>query len=143
MSNTMLERMKAYLESPEGKKATKEWAQKIKREDSRKENNRMRMRKMFSDKESFDALMEKICAKHNDAYEDRCYEKGYMPHPMNILYAIHEVADEEGRDHPPLDGFTENFPSDIVTYMGWQFAVTYGQGSVTSVYKDKELIVRL
>jgi hypothetical protein len=143
MANKMLEELKAFMESPEGKKAMEEFANEMQRKDEREENNRMRMRKMFSDKESFDSLMEKICAKHNDAYEDRCYAKGYMPHPMNILYAIHEVADEEGIDHPPLDDFTDSFPSDIVSYMGWQFAITYGQGSVTSVYKNKELVVRL
>lgn len=43
----------------------------------------------------------------------------------------------------PLDGMTENFPSIIYNYMGWQFAITQGQGAVMSIYKNKKLIFRI
>lgn len=144
MGNNMLEKLKEFLDSEEGKVSMEKFAQKMEFKETRNRLNRARMRKMFKgNQESFDVLMYKIIAKHDDAYEDHCYAKGYQPHPMNILDAIHQVADEEGTDHPPLDSFTESFPSDIVTYMDWQFAYTHGQGTVTSVYKNKELLLRL
>ena len=143
MANNMLEKLREFLDSPEGQASMEKFAQDMAFKDSLQEAQRIRMRKMFHDQESFNTLMEKICAKHDDAYEDRCYAKGYMPYPMHILQTIHNIADHEGVDHEPLDSFTESFPSDIVSYMGWQFAYTHGQGTVTSVYKDKELIVSL
>lgn len=139
----MLQKLQEFLDSPEGQASIEKFAQDMAFKEELQNKQRIRMRKMYHDQESFDILMEKICAKHNDAYVDRCYSRGYMPYPMNILGVIHDIADHEGVDHEPLDSFTEGFPSDIVTYMGWQFAVTHGQGSVTSVYKGKELIVRL
>ena len=144
MGNNMLEKLREFLDSPEGIASMKKFAQEMELRENQAKTNRARMRKMFKgNKESFDALMYKIIEKHDDAYIDRCYSRGCMPEPMNVLYAIHEVADEEGVDHPPLDSFTESFPSDIVTYMDWQFAYTHGQGTVTSVYKNKELLLRL
>ena len=47
-----------------------------------------------------------------------------------------------GTEIEPIDGFTENFSSMIYNYYGYQFAITHGQGSVLSIYKDKELIYR-
>jgi hypothetical protein len=144
MGNNMLEKLKGFLESEEGQRSMEKFAQEMKFKESRNQNNRARMRKMFKgNQESFDKLMYKIIAKHNDTYEDLCFAKGYQPYPMNILNAIHQVADEEGTDHAPLDEFTKKFPSDIVTYMNWQFAYTHGQVTVTSVYKNKELLLRL
>jgi hypothetical protein len=144
MGNNMLEKLKEFLDSSEGQESMEKFAQKLKFKETRNRLNRARIRKMFKgNQESFDALMYKIIAKHNDAYKNLCYDRGYEPYPMNILDAIHQVADEEGNDHPPLDSFTENWPSDIVTYMGWQFACTNGQGTVISVYKNKELLLRL
>jgi len=144
MGNNMLEKLREFLDSPEGQVSMEKFAAEMLLREEQGKSNRARMRKMFKgNKESFDILMHKIIAKHDDAYIDRWYSKGCMPQPMNVLYAIHEVADEEGTDHPPLDSFTESFPSDIVTYMDWQFAYTHGQGTVTSVYKNKELLLRL
>ena len=143
MANDMLEKLKAFMESPEGEIAMQKFAAKMKREDERKESHRLRMEKMFTDQESFDILMHKICDMHDDAYDDACYKKGYMPHPNNVLYAMMSVFEEHGSDTEPIDGLTESFPSELIEYRGWQIAYTFGQGTCISVYKNKELMVRL
>lgn len=143
MANDMLERLQAFMDSPEGEIAMKQFGEEMKRKEERKTANRLRMEKMFTDQESFDILMHKICDMHDNAYDDACYKKGYMPHPNNVLYAIMSVIEEHGTDVPPLDGLTESFSSELIEYMGWQIAYTYGQGTCISVYKNKELMVRL
>jgi hypothetical protein len=143
MANDMLEKLKAFMESPEGEIAMQKFGEEMKRKEERETANRLRMEKMFTDQESFDIIMHKICDMHDDAYEDACYAKGYMPHPNNVLYAMMSVFEEHGSDTQPLDGLTESFPSELIEYRGWQIAYTFGQGTCISVYKNKELMVRL
>jgi hypothetical protein len=143
MANDMLEKLKAFMESPEGEIAMQKFGEEMKRKEERETANRLRMEKMFTDQESFEILMQKICDMHDRAYEDACYKKGYMPHPNNVLYAMMSVFEEHGTDVPPIDGLTESFPSELVEYMGWQVAYTHGQGTCITVYKNKELMVRL
>ena len=87
--------------------------------------------------------MKRICDKHDEAYENRCRKKGYQPYPMQILDTMHDIAECEGMDCESLDGLTEDFHSYICSFMNWQFAVTHGQGSVLSIYHNRELLVRL
>ena len=143
MANDMLEKLKAFLDSPEGEIAMQEFADEMNRKDDREIANRLRMEKMFTDQESFDILMYKICDMHDDTYKDSCYKKGYIPYPNNVLSAMMNVFEEHGEDMPPLDELTEKFSSELIEYRGWQLAYTYGQGTAISVYKNKELLVRL
>ena len=52
------------------------------------------------------------------------------------------LSEIEGKECKPVDDFTDNFPSSIYSYKGWQFAVTHGQGSVCSIYYKKKLMYR-
>ena len=97
---------------------------------------------MFSDKKSFDSLMERMLIKNGDDWQSKCYDNGKMPYPTKILSVIHDIADRDGVDHEGIDEFTTDWPCDICSYMGWQFAVTHGQGSVLSVYRSGELMLR-
>lgn len=143
MSKDMLEKLQAFLESPEGVIAMDEFGEKMKRESELKEAQCLRVESMFVDQESFDFLMQKICDMHNKKYEDACYKKGYVPYPNNVLSAMINVIEKHGSDVESLDTLTEKFPSEIVEYMGWQIGYTHGQGTCISVYKNKELIIRL
>jgi hypothetical protein len=58
---------------------------------------------------------------------------------MNLMW---ELASLEGLEIDPIDGLTENFPSYIYDYYGYQFAITHGQGSMLSVYRQNELRYR-
>jgi len=76
---------------------------------------------------------EKYDKKHWAAYTDRSL------HIMNLMW---ELASANGTEIESLDGLTENFPSMIYDYYGYQFAITHGQGSVLSVYRQNELRYR-
>lgn len=114
----------------------------LERKVQRKQRNIERIKKSFSDNDSFNILMNKILDKHSEELADRFYKNGIQPHPLNILYSIFDMVENEGEQIKPFDDFTINFPSSVFEYMNWQFAITHGQGSVCSVYFNKELIYR-
>jgi len=121
-----LEDMVAYFKKKEKKKAV----------------NTDRMRKFFNDEESFSNLMERVIKKHDDRWVDVCYKKNVMPHPWHILYSIYDIVEKEGIEVKPLDGLTSCFPSVLIEYMNWTFAITHGQGSVLSIYRKGQLVYR-
>ena len=139
----MVERLKAFLESEDGKESSRKFAEKMLFKRELKKKHIEKIKKMFHDQETFNILVNKILNRHDDAYVDKCYKNGYMPHPMNLLYSLFDLANIEGVElTESLDDLTENWPSEIHEYMDWQFAVTHGQGSVCSVYYKKELMYR-
>jgi hypothetical protein len=119
-----------------------EMAKSMKMHADRRLNNMQRMKKFYQDEESFSALMERIIKKHDDRWRSICYAKSIEPYPWYILYSVYDIAEDEGVEVDAVDGLTENFPSFLVEYMGWVFAITHGQGSVLSIYKDKVLMYR-
>jgi hypothetical protein len=58
---------------------------------------------------------------------------------MDLMW---ELAQNYGTEIEPIDSLTENFPSTIYDYYGYQFAITHGQGSVLSVYRQNDLRYR-
>jgi hypothetical protein len=138
----MVEELKKFLETEEGKESIKKFAEKINFESELKIKNTDRIKKMFNNQETFDLLVNRILEKHNDNWKDHCYKKGVMPYPWELLYSLFDLAEMQGKDIDPIDDLTKNFPSSIFTYNDWQFAITHGQGSVCSVYYKKELMYR-
>lgn len=137
---SFLDQLKKLLEDPDFIQRSKDHF-KIKFE--RKETNKKRISKFFSDDVSFGELILKIISKHDDRWTDLCHKKSVEPYPWNILYSVCDIVEEEGNEVEPLDGLTENFPSTLLEYRGWIFAWTYGQGTCLSIYdKNKELIYR-
>lgn len=138
--NEMLEKLKTLLDSPE---VMNNFFEKIKFKKELEKKHIEKIKKMFHDQETFNNLVNKILNKHDNDYVNKCYKNGYMPHPMNLLYSLFDLAELEGTVlTESLDGLTENFPSQIMEYMDWQFAITDGQGSICSVYYKKELKYR-
>jgi hypothetical protein len=115
----------------------------FKEKEAKKNIDSGRMKRFFSDDDSFGDLLIKVIEKHDDRWTDLCYKNGYEPYPWNILYSICNIVEAEGTEVGPVDGLTENFPSSLFQYRGWIFAWTHGQGTVLSIYdKEKELIYR-
>jgi hypothetical protein len=137
-----VDEFKEFLDSPEGKQSVDNFVKKLDFEKKLKINNMNRIKKMFSDQKTFDVLVNRIIGKLDEKYRDKCYSKGYIPHPSNLLYSVFDLAIEEGEEIGPLDGLTKNFSSDIYQYKKWQFAITFGQGACSSVYYKKELKYR-
>ena len=130
-----------FMESDEGRKSMTEYVKKLIFKDDLKAANVVRIKKMFTDQKSFNLLVNKIIGKHNDAWIDRCHKKGVESYPWELMYTLFKLA-EEGKIIKPIDGFTDNFPSQIYSYKSWQFAITHGQGAVCSIYYKKKLKYR-
>jgi hypothetical protein len=136
------EKMLEYMNSPEGEKAMKEYFHKLYEREQIKINRAEKLLQRYGvcDDSTFDYLMldilekqEKYDARHYDTYTDRAL------HIMDLMW---EIASLKGVEIEPIDGLTENFPSAVYDYYGYQFAITHGQGSVLSVYRQKELRYR-
>jgi hypothetical protein len=134
-----LHEMQDFLADPA---KVQEMIEHFKKKESVRRVNMDRMRKFFDSDESFGELVRRIISKHDTRWTDACYKNGIMPHPWNILYSVHDIVEAEGEEVKPLDGLTRNFPSVLIEYRGWTFAITHGQGSVLSVYEGETLVYR-
>lgn len=143
--NGQYKTFREFLESDEGKSSISDFVAEMALKQERKQINVERIKKFYDgDQEFFDRLMDRIEKRHDDRWDDVCYKNGYEPYPWEVLYSVFDLARVDGVQlTTPLDGLTENFPSEIYEYMGWQFAVTFGQGSVMSIYHNKNLKFRI
>ncbi len=131
-----------FLETPEGEKTMVDYFRKLMEREQILIGRAEKLLQRYGvcDDSTFDYLMldilekqEKYDARHYDTYTDRAL------HIMNLMW---EIASLHGVEIEPFDGLTENFPSTVYDYYGYQFAITHGQGSVLSVYRQKELRYR-
>ena len=136
------QKMSDFIDSPEGKAWMEEYGKKLKFEYDLKNINVERLKKMFTDQKSFNSLVNKILDKHDESWIKKCYDKSVQPHPKILLYTLFDLVEKEGKPIKPIDGLTENFSSQVITYKSWQFAITMGQGAVCSVYYRKKLKYR-
>ena len=136
------EKMLEYMNSPEGEKAMKEYFHKLyeKERIQLERANKLLQRYGVCDDSTFDYLMLDILEKQ-EKYDERHYST-YTDRSLHVMNLMWELASLNGTEIEPIDGLTENFPSAIYDYYGYQFAMTHGQGSVLSVYRQKELRYR-
>ena len=138
----MIEQLREWFDSDKGRKHMEEYVKELLFKDNLKDRNIYRLKNMFTSQKSFNLLVNKIIEKHDNAWRGRCYEKGVQPYPWELMYALFNLAEKEGSECGPVDGLTDNFPSSIYSFKGWQFAITQGQGAVMSVYYRKKLMYR-
>jgi hypothetical protein len=137
---SLAQKLKDHLESPEGKLSMENYFSKIQKRDEVEVTRAFRIKEHFTDLTSFNTLMEFVLDRQNK-YDARHY-KTYSDKPLHVTNLIWKLASNEGNEINAIDGLTENFSSMIYDYFGWQFAITHGQGSVLSIYKNKELMYR-
>jgi hypothetical protein len=132
----------AYMKSPEGQKAMEDYFEKLAERDriQRERAQKIKQKWGVCDDATFDDLMLTILKKQ-EKYDERHYST-YTDRSLHIMNLMWELASLEGLEIDPIDGLTENFPSYIYDYYGYQFAITHGQGSVLSVYRQNELRYR-
>jgi hypothetical protein len=130
------------MKSPEGQKAMEDYFEKLAEKDriQRERAQKIKQKWGVCDDATFDDLMLTILKKQ-EKYDERHYST-YTDRSLHIMNLMWELASLEGLEIDPIDGLTENFPSYIYDYYGYQFAITHGQGSVLSVYHQNELIYR-
>jgi hypothetical protein len=137
---SLAHRLKDHLESPEGELSMKTYFNKIEIRNAIERARAQRIKNHFTDETSFTTLMQFVIERQNK-YDARQY-MAYTERPMRFTNLIWELASIEGQEIDAIDMLTENFPSTVYDYFGWQFAISHGQGSVLSIYKNKELIYR-
>lgn len=141
-TKSLVQRLKEHLESPEGQKSMEDYFKKLAEKDriQMERANKLLQRYGVCDDSTFDYLMLDILEKQ-EKYDERHYST-YTDRSLHIMNLMWELASANGTEIEPLDGLTENFSSMIYDYYGYQFAITHGQGSVLSVYRQNELRYR-
>ena len=120
-----------------------EMVDRLKSREEKKFKNMQRISNFFSDNKSFEEVLLRIISKHDERWTDICSSRNVQPHPWEILYAVFNIVEVEGKEVDPVDALTENFPSMLLEYREHIIAWTHGQGTCLSIYnKNKELIYR-
>jgi len=139
-ANETLKQGLEWMKSPAGQKSMEEYFEKLAKKDAIERARAQRIKDHFTNAKEFDQIMQRVLKKQ-DIYDARHY-KTYSERPLHVTNLLWELASSEGNEIDPIDGLTESFPSGIYDYFGYQFAITHGQGSVLSIYKNKECIYR-
>ena len=141
-TKSLAQRLKEHLESPAGQKSMEDYFKKLAEKDriQMERANKLLERYGVCDDSTFDYLMIDIFVKQERS--DQKHYNTYSDRPLHLMNLMWELASTYGTEIEPLDGLTENFSSMIYDYYGYQFAITHGQGSVLSVYRQKELRYR-
>lgn len=141
-ANETLKQGLEWLKGPEGQKSMEDYFNKLSQRDAIEQTRAKRLLEMYGvcDDSTFDYLMLDILVKQ-EKYDQRHYND-YSDRTLHIMNLMWEIASMEGVEIDPIDGLTENFPSMVYDFYGYQFAITHGQGSVLSVYRQNELRYR-
>lgn len=141
-TKSLAQRLSEYLDSPEGQKEMEDYFNKLAEKDRIQMERAKKLLEMYGvcDDSTFDYLMLDILKKQ-ERY-DKKHWATYTDRPLHIMNLMWEIASSEGQEIDPIDDLTENFSSMVYDYYGYQFAITHGQGSVLSVYRQKELRYR-
>ena len=141
-ANETLKNGLEWLKSPAGQKSMEDYFKKLAEKDriQMERANKLLERYGVCDDSTFDYLMIDIFVKQERS--DQKHYNTYSDRPLHLMNLMWELASTYGTEIEPLDGLTENFSSMIYDYYGYQFAITHGQGSVLSVYRQNELRYR-
>ena len=137
-----IDQIDKWFDDPDNVAKAEAWFAKIEEKEriQLERANKLLERYGVCDDATFDDLMLEILDKQT--ISDEAHYKSYTERPLNITNLIWELAQEYGTVVEPLDDFTENFPSTVYDYYGYQFSITHGQGSVLGIYKHGELRYR-
>jgi hypothetical protein len=132
MGNQMLENLKAFLETDEGKESIERWGEKLRRADEHKDRWAEKFKQRCES--DIDGSIEKLLAKYDSKeYRDKEYGKGREP-MEDLLWVALEYAEkycEECTDEKYLNMFTGS-----AYYIGsYVIQVMNGQGSVIRIDK--------
>ena len=132
-----LEKLKEFLDSPEGAESIKRFHQEIEDTENRKKRNAMRIIhkiKDLSDDELHEAFLRLF--KWEEKYEDMFYKRGILTQ-SNVLTAVQNAWEMVGDTNLEFD---EDFFSGGSAFRGYTFKTYCGQGCFTRiVYKDKTI----
>jgi hypothetical protein len=137
METDFLQKIKEFHESPEGKKALQEFAEKIAREHKRKEKAKDYL--LSLSKYKFDKLVSRLMVQNGEERRDKCYKEGCEPYPTNLMYLLFEAASIGGKEYTKtLDRGDEIFGGGTVKFRGYYFNWIHGQGTITRIFNNKK-----
>jgi len=128
-------KMRDWLDSPEGQASLDEWADGIKKKQDVLEKRLVKVEKYLNEND-FDKIMERLIEEHNDEYCDKCYKKGYEPYPNNKLSLLYSYL-ENNYEHIENHLIPQDFLSVSYFFKGYWFTVYCGQGCFNRVYNNK------
>lgn len=143
MGKDMLEKLKAYLDSDEGKKNTEEYFEKLAHKNVIYDSQLVRFHEKYDDR--FVEILEKYINKYDsDEYVNKCYSRGYEP-STPMLFFFFDYAQKYGREVTDAESekYANIFTGDMAYIHDYVFNKMYGQGCVIQVYKIKMTIKEL
>lgn len=131
-----LEKLRAHLESPEGKKQAEEYFGRIRIKREIKEGRYLRFEKWLETND-FDKLMYRLILEHGEKWREKCWHNGCEVYSNNKLsFVIDYVFDNLA---PISVKKLENmFFTDIRFFKGYYFRIMHGQGSVFDLYNGDD-----
>lgn len=137
METDFLQKIKEFHESPEGKKALRGFAEKIEREERRKEKAKDYV--LSLSKYKFDKLVSRLIAENGEERRDKCWKERCEPYPTNLMYLLFDAAQIGGKEYQkPLDRGDEIFGGRTVKFRGYYFNWIYGQGVIQRIFNSKK-----
>lgn len=122
---TMLEKLRAYLESDEGKEDARKYWEKINHK-AQVDKNWINKFNNLQDNDK-EIIIEKIITKYkSNQYIDKWYSKGCFP-PEPFFYLLYKCAAEYGKC---IDDDNE-----IYVFNGYSFEMINGQGTYINIEK--------
>jgi len=134
-----IEKMKAYLDSPEGLAESKKYFEEL-AEKQAIQNSRFRRFDAWLEDHDFDILMYRLILEHGDDYREKCYHNGCEPYPNNKLGFVIDYVSRDDVPHPiTVKGLECDFYNEIWEFRGYYFQHIHGQGVITRIYNKDDL----
>jgi hypothetical protein len=136
---SLIEKLRAYLDSDEGKRETEEYSQRVAEESAIRERRVNRVGEFLKEKD-FDQIIQRIVWEHDDEYRERCYSRGYEPYPNHKTELLFDFVRSRVTDvHNDL--IPQDFLSECLFYKGYWFTTYCGQGCFYRIYDHKINII--
>lgn len=134
-ANNILQNLKNFLDSEEGKKSMDAFRAKMRRQEGIVGKAASYIDSL--EQSDFESKLKRQIEKHDSDYEDKCYKKGYMPHANNVISLLFEAAEIRGEQYPEiLDEFDASFGASTIVYKEHYFNWIHGQGTVLRIFNQ-------
>ena len=133
----LAEKLKEFLDSPEGQESIERFVEEMEHRDSHRQRWRDRMWNRI--KENIDVSIEHLLNWYeSDKYRDREYKMRYEPRER-LLWVLLTVAEEYGKDcdEDTYETYSNMFTGDMYILGSYVIQVMHGQGSVIRIDKLK------
>lgn len=131
----MFDKLKLFLDSPEGQKSLDDFANILKREAEHKD--RWVERVWDRIKDDIDGSIEHLLKWYeSDRYRDREYKMGLEPRE-DLLWLLLDIAEKYGQEcsKEQIDAYANMFTGDMYVLGSYVIQVMHGQGSVIRIDK--------